>query len=135
MLGYFSIIGLLRLHCQLGDYHLALKMMENIELNKKVCPFLFLITFFFFLFLSFPLFLPKTKQSKTAKTISTTTKKKKKKKKGTFHTCYCLPYYNVLLCWILLCHDKKISGRLKNLLTNSIFHFQDKSLSSQESSE
>lgn len=35
MLGYFAIIGLLRLHCQLGDYHLALKMMENIELNKK----------------------------------------------------------------------------------------------------
>ncbi|CAJ0629834.1 6026_t:CDS:10 [Entrophospora sp. SA101] len=35
MLGYFSIIGLLRVHCLLGDYTLALKMMDNIELNKK----------------------------------------------------------------------------------------------------
>lgn len=36
MLGYFSIIGLLRVHCLLGDYVLALKMMDNILLNKKV---------------------------------------------------------------------------------------------------
>lgn len=36
MLGYFSIVGLLRVHCLLGDYTLALKMMDNIELNKKV---------------------------------------------------------------------------------------------------
>ncbi len=35
MLGYFSIIGLLRVHCLLGDYTLALKTMENVELNKK----------------------------------------------------------------------------------------------------
>ncbi len=35
-LGYFSIIGLLRVHCLLGDFTLALKMMDNIELNKKV---------------------------------------------------------------------------------------------------
>jgi translation initiation factor 3 subunit L len=35
MLGYFSIIGLLRVHCLLGDYMLALKMMDNIVLNKK----------------------------------------------------------------------------------------------------
>ncbi|TPX41815.1 hypothetical protein SeMB42_g05275 [Synchytrium endobioticum] len=35
MLGYFSIIGLLRVHCLLGDYVLALKTMDNIELNKK----------------------------------------------------------------------------------------------------
>ncbi|KAI8981055.1 RNA polymerase I-associated factor PAF67-domain-containing protein [Pilobolus umbonatus] len=35
MLGYFSIIGLLRVHCLLGDYILALKMMDNIVLNKK----------------------------------------------------------------------------------------------------
>jgi hypothetical protein len=37
-LGYFSIIGLLRVHCLLGDFTLALKMMDNIELNKKVPP-------------------------------------------------------------------------------------------------
>ncbi|RKO91609.1 translation initiation factor 3 complex subunit L, partial [Blyttiomyces helicus] len=35
LLGYFSIIGLLRVHCLLGDYTLALKTMDNIELNKK----------------------------------------------------------------------------------------------------
>jgi translation initiation factor 3 subunit L len=35
-LGYFSIIGLLRVHCLLGDFTLALKMMDNIDLNKKV---------------------------------------------------------------------------------------------------
>ncbi|CAG0896178.1 unnamed protein product [Darwinula stevensoni] len=35
MLGYFSLIGLLRLHSLLGDYHQAIKVLENIELNKK----------------------------------------------------------------------------------------------------
>ena len=36
MLGYFSLIGLLRVHALLGDFTLALKVMENIELNQKV---------------------------------------------------------------------------------------------------
>ncbi|KAK3368162.1 eukaryotic translation initiation factor 3 subunit L [Podospora didyma] len=35
MLGYFSIIGLLRIHCLLGDFSLALKTLDDIELNKK----------------------------------------------------------------------------------------------------
>ncbi|KAK4189543.1 translation initiation factor 3 complex subunit L [Podospora australis] len=35
MLGYFSIIGLLRVHCLLGDFSLALKTLDDIELNKK----------------------------------------------------------------------------------------------------
>jgi translation initiation factor 3 subunit L len=39
MLGYFSIIGLLRVHALLGDFTLALKVTENVELNQKVCPF------------------------------------------------------------------------------------------------
>ncbi|KAF9519386.1 hypothetical protein BS47DRAFT_1288400 [Hydnum rufescens UP504] len=34
-LGYFSLIGLLRVHTLLGDYTLALKVMDNIELNQK----------------------------------------------------------------------------------------------------
>ncbi|KAJ7489442.1 eukaryotic translation initiation factor 3 subunit 6 [Mycena latifolia] len=34
-LGYFSIIGLLRVHVLLGDFTLALKVMENVELNQK----------------------------------------------------------------------------------------------------
>ncbi|KAF9447334.1 eukaryotic translation initiation factor 3 subunit 6 [Macrolepiota fuliginosa MF-IS2] len=35
MLGYFSIIGLLRVHVLLGDFTLALKVMESVELNQK----------------------------------------------------------------------------------------------------
>jgi len=35
-LGYFSIVGLLRVHVLLGDFTLALKVMENVELNQKV---------------------------------------------------------------------------------------------------
>ncbi|KAK9477365.1 RNA polymerase I-associated factor PAF67-domain-containing protein [Lipomyces japonicus] len=34
-LGYFSIIGLLRVHTLLGDFTLALKTMEDIDLTKK----------------------------------------------------------------------------------------------------
>lgn len=36
MLGYFSVIGLLRVHVLLGDFTLALKVMENVELNQRV---------------------------------------------------------------------------------------------------
>jgi len=35
LLGYFSIVGLLRVHTLLGDYTLALKVMDNVELNQK----------------------------------------------------------------------------------------------------
>merc|ERR1712025_1089009 len=35
MLGYFPLVGLLRLHSLLGDYYQAIKVLENIELNKK----------------------------------------------------------------------------------------------------
>lgn len=35
MLGYFSIIGLLRVHVLLGDFSLALKTLDDIEMNKK----------------------------------------------------------------------------------------------------
>ena len=35
MMGYFSLVGLLRLHCLLGDFHQAIKVLENVELNKK----------------------------------------------------------------------------------------------------
>ena len=41
MLGYFSLVGLLRLHSLLGDYYQAIKVLENIELNKKVIHSLF----------------------------------------------------------------------------------------------
>ncbi|XP_071813635.1 eukaryotic translation initiation factor 3 subunit L-like isoform X1 [Apostichopus japonicus] len=35
MLGYFSLIGLLRLHSLLGDYFQAIKVLEYIELDKQ----------------------------------------------------------------------------------------------------
>lgn len=42
LLGYFSLVGLLRLHSLLGDYYQAIKVLENIELhNKKVVAFKF----------------------------------------------------------------------------------------------
>ncbi|KAL6064761.1 Eukaryotic translation initiation factor 3 subunit L [Balamuthia mandrillaris] len=34
-LGYFSLIGLLRVHCLLGDYHLALQTLQPIDMSKK----------------------------------------------------------------------------------------------------
>ncbi|CAB0033622.1 unnamed protein product [Trichogramma brassicae] len=36
MMGYFSLVGLLRVHSLLGDYYQAIKVMENIELYKKI---------------------------------------------------------------------------------------------------
>ena len=36
MLGYFSLVGLLRLHSLLSDYYQALKVLENVDVNKKV---------------------------------------------------------------------------------------------------
>ena len=38
-LGYFSMIGLLRLHTLMGDYSLALKSVGHIDLSKRVCIF------------------------------------------------------------------------------------------------
>jgi len=35
MLGYFSLVGLLRLHSLLGDYYEALKVVESMNINKK----------------------------------------------------------------------------------------------------
>ena len=35
-LGYYSLIGLLRLHTQLGDYYQALQSVANVQLSKKV---------------------------------------------------------------------------------------------------
>merc|ERR1711962_1506524 len=35
MMGYFSLVGLLRLQSLLGDYFQAIKVLEHIELNKK----------------------------------------------------------------------------------------------------
>ncbi|VDP83331.1 unnamed protein product [Schistosoma mattheei] len=39
MLGFFSLIGLCRLHCLLGDYYTAIKVLENIKFNRLVSSF------------------------------------------------------------------------------------------------
>lgn len=36
MLGYYSLIGLLRLHSLLGDYHRAIRGLENVDLMKQM---------------------------------------------------------------------------------------------------
>ena len=43
MLGYFSLVGLLRLHSLLGDYYQALKVLENIDFSKIVSFYTFKI--------------------------------------------------------------------------------------------
>lgn len=35
LLGYFSLVGLLRVHSLLGDYHLAIKILEPIDITRK----------------------------------------------------------------------------------------------------
>lgn len=35
MLGYFALVALVRLHCMMGDYHLALSTLEDVDLTKK----------------------------------------------------------------------------------------------------
>ena len=58
MLGYFSLIGLLRLHSLLGDYYQALKVLENIDFNKKVSHLvnIHVVTFIFKIYLIMTLF-------------------------------------------------------------------------------
>lgn len=59
MLGYFSLVGLLRLHSLLGDYYQAVKALENIDIHRKVCCNKWIITGFVHLYvgvISEPLF-------------------------------------------------------------------------------
>lgn len=35
VLGYFSMIGLLRVHCLLGDYHTGLKCLQPIDISQQ----------------------------------------------------------------------------------------------------
>lgn len=92
MLGYFSIIGLLRVHVLLGDFTLALKVMENVELNQKVgfsCA-------------------PTSGQANWCFAVA-------------IYTCHRLSRRHILLCWVLLyyaatihrchsfiCHDSEL---------------------------
>jgi translation initiation factor 3 subunit L len=78
MLGYFSIIGLLRVHVHLGDFTLALKVMDNVELNQKVGNELIIIN----------LFISHTKYYQSPFTRVT--------------ACHVATYYYVGFCYIML---------------------------------
>lgn len=84
MLGYFSIIGLLRVHVLLGDFTLALKVMDNVELNQKVRP----------------ISLIEISETDVFIEINTV----------AIHTSYGLHCYNLLLRWLLLHDDATIPG-------------------------
>jgi hypothetical protein len=102
MLGYFSLIGLLRVHVLLGDFTLALKVVENVELNQKVSYALCCSAFFdvySVLFLE------------------------------SFHSRYCLPRRNVLLRGILLYHATPLPRRDPRLRADSKFHTSDAAIS------
>ena len=36
-LGHFALVGLLRVHCLLGDFNLALQVLTPLDLSRKVC--------------------------------------------------------------------------------------------------
>jgi hypothetical protein len=36
MLGYFSLIGCLRIHCSMGDYRAALQCVNSLQLRARV---------------------------------------------------------------------------------------------------
>lgn len=99
MLGYFSIIGLLRVHVLLGDFTLALKVMESVELNQKACPGL--------------------RKSSAFTHVS----------QVTFHPCNSMPCYNLLLCWLLLHHATTIPRCHSYFRYHPELHHADASIS------
>ena len=106
MLGYFSLIGLLRVHVLLGDFTLALKVVENVELNQKV---------------SIP------SQGLHARTWSLF-----RSFIEPLHSRYRLSCRNVLLCRILLHHATPLPRRDPRLCANSKFHPSNATISHEE---
>lgn len=106
MLGYFSIIALLRVHSMLGDYHLAVKVLENIDLHKNVsavnittrrfsCSQVLSSSIFEFLNLIFSDYVLQ---------------------------CAGVSDHNLLLCWVCLRHDETVCGCYSNLHKFAIVH-------------
>lgn len=110
MLGYFSLVGLLRLHSLLGDYYQAIKVLENIELNKKV-PF-YLAT------VAMPL------NTRSAFCVS-----------SPLLLFFCLPEhvlscarvpdYHLLLRWFCLLDDEALPGCYSGLRQHPALHPED----------
>ena len=100
MLGYFSIIGLLRVHVLLGDFTLALKVMENIEMNQKVCLG----------------FLPTFLETKYYY-------------QGILHPCYCMPCCDILLRRVFLYGTTKIHRCDSNICLYIELHFPHETIS------
>ena len=98
MLGFFSLIGLLRVHVLLGDFTLALKVAENVELNQKVCCVLFAMS---------PLAEPWL---------------------DAIHSCDSLPCHHVLLCWFLLHHAAAVPRRHPHIRLYSELYPSDETI-------
>ena len=98
MLGFFSLIGLLRVHVLLGDFTLALKVAENVELNQKV-RFVLPVTSS----LAEPLLDP-------------------------VYTSDSLPCHHVLLRWFLLHHAAAVSRRHPRIRLYPELHPSDETI-------
>ena len=103
MLGYFSIIGLLRVHVHLGDFTLALKVMDNVELNQKVRSELIIMISYLINNLIVSLY-----------------------------TCNGLPRRHLLLCWILLYHAETLPRCHPHVRYDSKLHHANAAVSYQE---
>lgn len=103
MLGYFSLIGLLRVHVLLGDFTLALKVVENVELNQKV-----------------------GHEDLCCRTILTCSSVSYLE---SLHSRYCLPRCNILLRGILLYHATPVPRRDSRLRADTKFHPSNEAIS------
>lgn len=116
MLGYFSLVGLLRLHSLLGDYYQAIKVLENIELNKKVIKY------------------PDYCCLKTKKRVGFVWQHANivhQIKSGCLcfsehvFTCARVSDHHLLLCWFRISDDETLSGRHSCLRQHSAVHPED----------
>ncbi len=102
MLGYFSVVGLLRVHSLLGDFTLALKVMENVELNQKVRG---------------------NRLSVWTDTDSYSV---------AIHTCDSLPCHHLLLCRLLLHNAATLHRCDQDLCVYPQLNFADEAIPHQE---
>lgn len=112
MLGYFSLVGLLRLHSLLGDYYQAIKVLENIELNKKVS----FASVPLYIFMVNGIFLLCCPHSCIHAVLCLTE-----------HVLACarVPDHHLLLCGVRLLDDEALSGCHPSLCQHPALHPED----------
>lgn len=99
MLGYFSVIGLLRVHVLLGDFTLALKVMDDVDISQKVTINLLI--------------------SKTFRLTHSTV---------SVHSDNSLCCDYILLCWVLLPCTTSLRGRYSHVCLDSQPHLAYKAV-------